>query len=211
MIRKSIAPIGASRKRPQTAVVNNSDMARAKSVFNLNNAHVKGANGRMPLPKETTLYIAFDASGIAGKVDLLTATTKPVVGITNFDGNKFNTGRNAVIRSLRVLYSTDGDGLTSADWQNEDRLPAELQNAELVITQGGNAVVSIPLTDLQGDKFVAWRSFSNTPFLKNNEPISIQISMPEGVTAPIEKAKTATAPAVKSYLRLESRVFETRV
>ncbi len=204
MLRK-IAPIGASKKRPSVRIAQSSEMARAKALFGLNIAHTKGANGKIPVLKETTLYVSADVSGIANKTDLLTNETKAVVGITNFDGNKFNTGTNASIQAMRVLYSTSGETIQNADWQNEDRLPAELQNAEIVITQGGNFVLSMPLTDLQGDKFQAWRKFADTPFLKNNEPIAMQIQMPTGVTAPISDAN------IQSFLRLEFRVFRTKI
>lgn len=206
MVKKNSSTIGGNRKRPATgATISNSEMARAKSIFRRYLPFVKGADGKIPTPSDTTLYVAFNASGVAGKVDLITANTKPVVGVTNFDGNKLNTGRNIVIAAARILYTTDGSELVSSDWQNEDRLPAELQNAEIVITQGGKSILSMPLTDLQGDKFQAWRKFSDTPFIKNNEIIKMELQLPEGVTAPIESG------TVKSNIRFELRVLQTQV
>lgn len=205
MITRKIGAIGSSRKRPTASpVISGGELARSKSIFRKNIAYVKGVDGRTPDIKDSTLYIAADASGIAGKKDLLTANTKALVGITNFDGNKLNTGRNVVINSARLLYTTDGAEIVSADWQNEDRLPAELQNAEVVVTQGGRLVLSMPLSDLQGDKFQAWRKFANTPFLKANEPISVQLELPEGVTAPVSDG------TVQSFIRFEFRVHQSK-
>ena len=211
MQKKNAAVYGGTQKRVGTAPRKISapagvdrEIALSLGVFRKNAAFVKSVSGKPNKLSDTTLYIAADASGFAGIQPILDSNTKKMVGITNFDGNTLNTGRNIVINGVRLMYTTDGDSVKSADWQNNDRLPAELQNAEVVMKQGGEQIFAMPLTDLQGYKYDDWRKVTDRPFVRNNEPISIELQIPSEVTVPLA---TAT---VKQFIRFEFRVTQSK-
>lgn len=209
MQKKNASAATISNKRPAGTRVSSAasvdrELALSMAQFQRNRANVKSVDGKPTKLSDTTVYVAFNASGFAGKQAILTPNTKKLVGITNFDGQMLNTGRNLVISGVRLLNTSEGDDLVSADWQNNDRLTMELQNAEVIMSQGGARILAMPLTDLQGFKFDDFRKLSDRPFVKNNEPIVIEIELPAGVTVPVE---TAT---VKQYCRFEFRVTESR-
>lgn len=190
-------------KRPSTAGTDR-DIALAMNSFGRNERYAKSVAGKRAKLRSTTAYIAFDASGFSRKQAVVNSNTKKAVGTTNLDGDKLNAGRDLQISAARILYSTDGATLQTADFQNEDRLPAELQNAEVVIAQAGNKVLSMPLTDLFGHKFSDFREITDRPVLVANEPFTIEIEMPVGVTVPLS---TAT---INQYCRFEFRVIESK-
>lgn len=199
-----------STKRTQTRRVptlSNVDreLEQSIAVLQRNAAFVKSVDGKPTKVSDTTLYINADASGFSGIQPIMDSNTKRLVGLTNFDGNKLNSGKAFVISAIRLSYSTNGNGVEDADWQNEDRLPSELQNAEVVMSQNGMPILSMPLSDLQGFKFDDYRRIADKPIILPNEPISIDIHFPSGVQVPVKKAKTTTLPAIEQFIRLEFR------
>lgn len=200
---KKIGNPNATNKRVTTAGMDR-EIALGVNAFKRDARYSKAVAGGRVKFRDTTLYIAFDAAGFGGKQALLTPNTKKLVGITNFDADKLNTGRNVCISAARLLYSTEGASLQTADWYNNDRLCPELQNSEVVITQAGVKVFSIGLTDLFGHKFSDFRQITDRPLLHQNEPINIEIQTPDGVTVP-----TATAQ-INQFCRLEFRVIESK-
>ena len=97
------------------------DLANNIAVLRKNKAFVKSADGKPTKVSDTTLYIAADAQGFSGIQPIMDSNTKKLVGITNFDGNKLNTGKAFIVSKARLLYTTSGDSLTKADWQNQTR------------------------------------------------------------------------------------------
>lgn len=173
-----------------------------------------GIAGKSSRGKETeihdgTLYIGVNASGMAGITRLLTPNTKRLVGVTNLDGETLGVGRNVVPTAIRCLFTTVGTKVENADWQNNDRLPAELQNAELVMIQGGQRILNFPLSDLQGQKFEDFRRIDSKKVVKHSEPVELYIEMPQGVSAPVESVGNADPlDDVRLFVRIEMRVKE---
>lgn len=187
----------------------NPALAQMLDVASANSKHLMNANGLASTMYDTTLYINANVAGISGIHNVVDVNIKKIVGITNFDGNKFNTGRNIIIKGVRALFcetsNPNGDSLQKADWFNNDRLPAELQNSELSIMQGNKKKFSIPMSDLQGQKFEDFRKVFTNPFIAHNEEFEIQIETPKGVSVPGEDVGKFV-----SYLRLEFQVAEAK-
>ncbi|MGV1011786.1 MAG: hypothetical protein ACOYBS_05000 [Flavobacterium sp.] len=153
---------------------------------------------------DKTYYLNVKVDGMSGINELVDANTKKVVGITNFDGNLLNSGRDVVIDAIRVQFTTRGQKIESADWQSRDTLPAELQNADLRLIQTNDMLIDLPLTDVQNFKNEDYRPIATTPLLRAKEEFKLELEFPKGVTVPILKEGAGM------FLRLEFRVTEAK-
>ena len=54
---------------------------------------------------DKTFYINVKVDGMSGINQLVDSNTKKLVGVTNFDGNLLNSGRDVVIDSIRTLFT----------------------------------------------------------------------------------------------------------
>ena len=57
---------------------------------------------------DKTFYLNIKVDGMSGINQLVDANTKKIVGITNFDGNQLNSGRDVVIDAIRIQFTTRG-------------------------------------------------------------------------------------------------------
>jgi hypothetical protein len=114
------------------------------------------------------------------------------------------SGLDLVIDSLRMQYTTKGDSVSNADWQNRDVLPAELQGVELRLAQSSHNLIELPLTDIQNFKQIDYRDLSITPTLRAKETFKLQLEFPKGVSVPKVQGKSA-------FCRLEFRVTSAKI
>lgn len=150
---------------------------------------------------DKTFYLNVKVDGMSGINQLVDANTKKLVGVTNFDGNLLNSGRDVVIDSIRTMFTSDGKGVESANWQNTERIPAELQNADLRLIQTNDMLIDLPMTDTQNFKDADHRPIATTPLLRAKEEFKIELEFPKGVTIPAGKPL---------FMRLEFRVTEAK-
>ncbi|MGH2667145.1 hypothetical protein [Flavobacterium sp.] len=153
---------------------------------------------------DKTFYLNLRVDGMSGINQLVDANTKKIVGITNFDGNILNSGRDVVIDAIRLQFTTTGEKLESANWQSRDTLPAELQNADLRLIQTNDMLIDLPLTDTQSFKNEDYRPIATTPLLRAKEEFKLELEFPKGVTVPAAKIGGGM------FLRLEFRVTEAK-
>ena len=153
---------------------------------------------------DKTFYLNLRVDGMSGINQLIDPNTKKIVGITNFDGNILNSGRDVVIDAIRVQFTTKGQRIESADWQSRDTLPAELQNADLRLIQTNDMLIDLPMTDVQAFKNEDYRPIATTPLLRAKEEFKLELEFPKGVTVPLAKEGTGM------FLRLEFRVTEAK-
>lgn len=141
---------------------------------------------------DKTFYLNVDLSGKGGgRAELVDSNTRRIEGITNFDGNKLNAGRDIVIDSVRFIEAVDGaTSIQTADFSNTDgKAHASLAHAELRVEQAGKVLIDLPLTDFNksdGDT-VHFRDISTMPILKAEEEFNIYLVLPNGVTVPANK------------------------
>ena len=138
---------------------------------------------------------------MSGINQLVDANTKKIVGVTNFDGNLLNSGRDVVIDSIRTLFTSDGTSVENANWQNAERIPAQLQNADLRLIQTNDMLIDLPMTDTQNFKENDHRPIATTPLLRAKEEFKLELEFPKGVTIPNTKP---------FFMRLEFRVTEAK-
>lgn len=181
----------------------NPQLQRAIRVLGARNRQ----NTRMARPQTTklvdkTFYLNVRIDGMSGINQLVDANTKKLVGITNFDGNIFNSGRDVVIDSIRTLFTSDGTSVENANWQNSERIPAQLQNADLRLIQTNDMLIDLPMTDTQSFKQEDHRPIATTPLLRAKEEFKLELEFPKGVSVPSGKAPL--------FLRFEFRVTEAK-
>ena len=152
---------------------------------------------------DKTFYLNLRVDGMSGINQLVDPNTKKIVGITNFDGNILNSGRDVVIDAIRLQFTTMGDRIENANWQSRDTLPAELQNADLRLIQSNDMLIDLPLTDTQSFKNEDYRPIATTPLLRAKEEFKLELEFPKGVTVPTNKGAGL-------FLRLEFRVTEAK-
>ncbi len=148
-------------------------------------------------------YLNSKVTNASNTISLIDSKTVKLAGLTNFDGNVIGLGKAFPISGMRVLYTTSGRNEGSADWQNNERLPAELQNAVLTLKQGKNVLVSLPLTDLQNFRMKEFRMIATLPVLRDKEPFELEIEMPKD-------APLATSAGKESFFRVEFKGVERK-
>lgn len=150
---------------------------------------------------DKTFYLNIRVDGMSGINQLVDPNTKKIVGVTNFDGNILNSGRDVVIDAIRLQFTMLGDRIENANWQSRDTLPAELQNADLRLIQTNDMLIDLPLTDTQAFRNEDYRPIATTPLLRAKEEFKLELEFPKGVTVPNK---------VPLFLRLEFRVTEAK-
>ena len=158
---------------------------RMGATKQLQNRGLLQAGGRVI---DTVKYIVVDVSGASGIFPIMHSNTKKSVGVTNFDGNKFNPGRHAVIDSIKIEKATTGATPEVAGFIGDTTLPKELSNCEFRVEQKGLIPVDLPVNEMNqptaNQKSTAYRELSTLPVLVANEEIGMFLQFPVGVTAP---------------------------
>lgn len=150
-------------------------VAVLKAKHNRNNG--QPAVGEIALT-DKTIYIAKSLKGMGGIVKLIDVNTKKEVGVTNFDGNKLNVGRDYIIDGVRVKFDTAALTTKTATWS--DALPAELLNAEIRIKQDNQLLFDMPLSDLANFNYDDFRDISTSPIIRSGEEFEIELEFPQG-------------------------------
>ncbi|KLT67925.1 MULTISPECIES: hypothetical protein [unclassified Flavobacterium] len=156
---------------------------------------------------DKTLYLNVAIKGQGGTVGIVDVNTKREVGVTNFDGNKLNAGRDYIIDSIRILRGSNASAnLRNEVWDathiNSNKLfDAAFLNAELRIKQDGNVLTDMPITDLTGDTTNFFRNLSTSPLIRSNMEFEIEIEYPKGV---------AVATTAEVNVRFEFRVHQAK-
>lgn len=154
--------------------------------------------------KDTTLYLTKNMKGTGGLEKLIDANTKKIDGVTNFDGNKLDKGRNYMIDSVRVRVDVAAATLDLATWKGTPT--AAIKNAVLKVTQG-EELFAIPLTDLFNDatstsNYDDFRVISHLPTIYGDKEYKIDLQYADGTSVPGGGGDPAC------WLRVEFRAHE---
>jgi hypothetical protein len=167
---------------------------RSKLVSASTSIKNKATNG---LPKvggkvvleDTTMYINFSIKGHSGTISIVDVNTKREVGVTNFDGNKFNAGTDFVIDSIRALRGALNVANVRAEkYVVTGDLDPALQNAEIRLKQGNVSLFRLPFSELfsKGNELEAFRSISTLPLIMSNKEFEFEIEYPKGISVPAD-------------------------
>lgn len=121
-----------------------------------------------------------------GTIDLIDATTQRIDGICSFDKNTLETGRAFVFDEVSLGYRSDLATGKEGSLNYSIALPAELQNALLIINQNGKEVLRMPAVDLTNlsagqnasDQYTKLKSLI---LLADAKTITIQLKFAPGV------------------------------
>lgn len=155
---------------------------------------------------DTTKYLCADLEGRGGIVELVDANTKKIEGITNFDGNRLDSGRYVAIDGIRILAeNTNALTINTANWTATPA--AVLLNSELQIFQGED-LFTIPCSELfnlhkgaSTSNDEDFRQISHIPVLKPDVPFKINWKFPNGSSLPTDSSYTG-------FVKLEFRCHE---
>lgn len=134
---------------------------------------------------DQVLYIKKEIAG-GGTVKLLTGATERLAGICSFDKNRLQPGRAFVFNRVSVEYATDAASGKEGSLAYTTAAPAELQNADFVISQNGQEVYRMPVRDVTnidaGQTIAdAYTKTNSLRFLNDIHTIDINFEFPDGV------------------------------
>lgn len=143
------------------------------------------ANGKKVILTPQVLEIKKNIAG-GGTIDLIDATTQRIDGICSFDKNTLETGRAVVFDEISLGYKSDAAAGKEGSLAYTAALPAELQNALLIISQNGKEVLRMPAIDITNlaagqnasDQYTKLKSLI---LLADAKTITIQLKFAPGV------------------------------
>lgn len=100
------------------------------------------------------LYLRVDITGKGGITELLDSNTRKIDGVSSFDKTRLEDGVNQAVEKIRFAYGTSATagGETAPElisYSNKySEVPAVLANADLVLTQNGKDILSVPVQRL---------------------------------------------------------------
>ncbi len=154
-----------------------------------------------PTPSELYVQGVITAGGTQ---DLLGGSTVQEKGVTNFDGNRLQKGRIFAISDVTVQYGTANGGTKPYNVSYGDELPAQLENATLVVRQKNEVIVKLPISAIQNAKKSDnyYRALGAFALIEPEHQVEMSIEFPSGTSIKTEGDK-------KSYIRVLLKGFET--
>jgi hypothetical protein len=144
----------------------------------------------------TDLYIKKQISAASGITRLIDSNTKKLDGICSFDSDgKVDQNRAAIWNRISVKYGLGNDGASPGSIAYTEAVPAQLANADLVITQKGREVLRKSVRSLyaRGTETEAGADYVDLSSLRlfvDDEDIEINLHFPTGVAMPAAGAGT---------------------
>lgn len=155
-------------------------------------------------PMPTTLY-ASSAFSAGGTTEILTTNVVQEQGVTNFDGNRLEKGRNFVVTGVTVLYGEDETNKRVWEVDYTKELPSVLKNSSLIIRQENEPLLEVFIKDIdlcktQNNKFKLMEAFA---LIKESYPVELLIKTPLGSSITPEAGK-------KAFVQVLLQGFETK-
>ena len=158
--------------------------------------------------KPTTVYVRKNATNAAGQWAMIDENTTKTEGVSSISKNALTKNEAVVFDRIAIAFAEgDGAGQEGSVDYNASKLPKELRNATLLITQNGREVVEIPVADLgktisPGSNEDYYHDLESFQYLVDDQPMAFWIKFPEG---------KALVPAVGkfNYIELRLRGFKT--
>jgi hypothetical protein len=144
-----------------------------------------------------------------GTIDLIDATTERIDEICSFDKNKLQTGRAFIFDKVSIGYRSGATTGLEGKLAYNVALPAELQNATLIINQNGRDVLRLPVIDLHnlaaGEKAAdQYTELDTLRHLLDDKSFTMQIKFAPGVSLPV-------AAGVEHYICVRLKGAQTTV
>ena len=176
-------------------------LQRNASRFNLQPQEM----GRMKInPSELYVHSKIVAGG---NVPLLTGNTTQEVGVTNFDGNRLESGRFFVIEAISILYGEAAAGTKVWDVKYEEgNLPPQLRASHAVVRQNGDVILRLPVESIfraQKSATEKYRKLGALAVLEPNQTIEITVETPQGSTI------TPATSGHESFISFMLKGYET--
>ena len=159
------------------------------------------------MTEDTVLYIVGEVT--SGTTELFKQLTseKQKVGFTNFDGEKLNSGRNAVIDAISITVATSTSATSPAGLDFSEKADPAILNAIFSWTNGRKKVIELPVFDVHNPNTTRsndelFRGLGHLPILEANEINKCDFEFPVGVTPDVTGGK-------RHWVRIALRVNQT--
>ncbi|WP_044398826.1 hypothetical protein [Lacinutrix sp. Hel_I_90] len=162
---------------------------------------------------ERVLYVTGEITS-SGQNEYFQAILKKETGVTNFDRNRLNPGRNGVATSAKFEYATIVTaGNEAVDWKAavkvadfSEECPGTLKNSETMFEDSVKPLIVLPVSELHNPNVTRsndelYRSLGDLRVLEADTDFKLTIKFPEGA-APLDAAK-------RHFFRYTIRVGET--
>ncbi len=136
----------------------------------------------------TELYANKEITVGGGKVALLKGSSVRLTGTTNFDGNKLEDGRIAVIDgvAIHIAIGDKNKPSHSVDF-TKNILPAAFAYANLTLKQNDEVLIKLPITSIinGNDGFDGkYRDLGGYSLVLDKHAVELEIEFPDDVVAP---------------------------
>lgn len=165
----------------------------------------KDIEGNLVVLDDQTMELKKEVSG-GSTIDLLDATMDRVDGINSFDKDRLQTGRAFVFDQIALGYATHAtDSGLEGNIVYNTAAPKELQNAVLIIKQGGREVLRLPVRDINNihtadTESKEYKQLKSLRYLTDKDSITVQLKFAPGVSL---------SGAVKHYVYLRLNGLQT--
>ncbi|MBW1296432.1 hypothetical protein [Aquimarina litoralis] len=136
-------------------------------------------------------YIRKEITGGAGTIQLITAKTDKVDGISTFNGKKLDSGEAVVFNAIAVGFKHSANQVSPAALSYGSTEEPAIRNAKLIVSQGPRKIVELPLLDLiRADRDMVkpedrYYNLGDWYVLADEQAIDIDIKFPEDVSVPV--------------------------
>ncbi|SEA12810.1 hypothetical protein [Bizionia paragorgiae] len=172
-----------------------------------------GSNGQAYKNADRVLFITGEITS-AGSKEYFNEIVKKELGITNFDRDKLNVGRNAAVTHVSFLYDTVPAAGNTEDWKEivktlafDKAAPGALLNAETRFEDDVKPLIELPVFEMHNTETTQtndqkFRALGDLRILEAEKSFQFHINVPSGKTG----LDVATN---RHFFKLVMRVGET--
>lgn len=129
-----------------------------------------------------------------GSKEYFQEIVKRELGVTNFDGNKLNVGRNAAVTEVAFMYDFVDKAGNTEDWKEivktlafDKAAPGALLNAETVFEDDVKPLIELPVFEMHNTETTQtndqkFRALGDLRILEADRPFKFHINVPSGKT-----------------------------
>lgn len=144
---------------------------------------------------ERVLYLTGEIVS-SGRDEYFQAIIKKEIGVTNFDRNQLNPGRNGVATAAAFEYASNTKADNTGEWKqyvktldfSKEEAPGTLKNAETVFSDNVKPLIELPVYELHNPNTTRtndekYRELGDLRVLESDIDFTFTIKFPEGAPA----------------------------
>jgi len=172
-----------------------------------------GSNGQAYKNADRVLILTGEITS-AGSKEYFQEIVKKELGVTNFDGNKLNVGRNAAVTHVAFMYDTVTAAGNTEDWKEivktlafDKAAPGALLNADTRFEDDVKPLIELPVFEMHNTETTQtndqkYRALGDLRILEAEKAFQFHINVPSGKTG-------LDVSTNRHFFKLVMRVGET--